>query len=75
MAEFSLLNWHASLPSAQDTAAKPVAYVFRSNAAWPLIFLQYWPVGCKVRGNLSERVLLLEEEIGEVAEWLKATVC
>ena len=24
-----------------------------------LIFLQYWPVGCKVKRNLSERVFLL----------------
>ena len=24
------------------------------------MFLQYWPVLCKVRGNLSERVFLLE---------------
>ena len=29
----------------------------------PLIFLQYWPVGCKVRGNLSERVFLLELDL------------
>ena len=26
----------------------------------PLIFLQYCPVGCKVSGNLSEYVFLLE---------------
>jgi hypothetical protein len=34
-----------------------------------LIFLQYCPAACKVDENLYSA------KIGEVAEWLKATVC
>ncbi len=32
----------------------------------PLIFLQYWPVLCKISGNLSERIFRLELDLGFV---------
>ena len=34
--------------------------VFMKGPRLPLTFLQYWPVGCRVRGNLSERFFRVE---------------